>query len=229
MRTRAIRALTVPALSLLLSACGSDSRSPVEPSLGPLVVSSIDPPTGTSQGGTPVVITGAGFGTEPAAIQVTLGAASAVLLELTDSRITALTQPLVLTDPAEARTVDLVITRLSDHSRAVLPRGFTYLPDAPISITGVQPGTLATGSSTPITVLGSSFALPLQVFVRAPNGCSLEATVSSLSASRITALVDIPSSSCFGAGPVDLEIINPVTHAQGICQGCLAITTGGGV
>lgn len=113
------------------------------------VVTSINPASGSSSGGTSVTITGSGF---TGATSVTFGGVAATFNFVSDSSITA-------TSPAGTlgTTVDVrVITPLGTSPNTTADN-FTYGTAAAPTVTGVSPSSGPIGGGTTVTITGTGF------------------------------------------------------------------------
>lgn len=111
------------------------------------LITSIDPSTGPTSGGTTITINGSGFGTTAAFTTVSLGSASMTITGITDTRI------LATTPAGEGAGKQLTVTFAGQTSNAAT---FSYLPPA---ITSFTPATVPTAGSTSLTLVGSNFGL----------------------------------------------------------------------
>jgi IPT/TIG domain-containing protein len=116
----------------------------------PLTITSVEPASGSTAGGTPVTIKGTGFGTTPADNTVTIGGGPATV---TAASATSLT---VTTPPGTAGPAPVVVTNTSDSSTATDAGAFTYVEPAP-TITSVEPSTGSTSGGTSVTIKGTGF------------------------------------------------------------------------
>jgi len=94
---------------------------------------------------------------------------------------------------------------------------------APMSILGVAPRAVPFGIQTEITVAGSGFPFPLQVFFRSGQH-SLELTVSSLSGTTIKAMANVTTLSGFPPGLADLEVVAPTTGQRVVCPAWISVS-----
>lgn len=155
----------------------------------PPVLSALTPTSGPEAGGTTVLLSGGGF--RPGAT-VTLGAAPAVVLDLTPDAVT------VLTGSHPAATVDVELTN-PDGQRASLPGAFTFVAAPVLALHAVSPASGPTAGGTRITLAGSAFAAGAAVTVG-----GLAATGVTVSATSITA-----TTPAHAAGVVPVSVRNP--------------------
>jgi hypothetical protein len=157
----------------------------------PPAVSGVSPGGGPASGGTPVTVTGSGFG---GATAVTFGAtAAASFTPGTGNQLTA-------TSPAGTGTVDVTVTTPAGTSGANPADRFTYL-----QVTGVNPPTgLAAGGYT-VSVTGSGFTGVTAVHfgpnlgtgvIVTPDGTQLTVTVPAGSGT-----VDVTVTTALGTSP----------------------------
>ena len=162
-------------------------------------VSSLIPDTGTPGGGTVVTISGAGFPTNPVLVGVTFGGnPGSIVGTPANSYVQVSTPHLTLTPPAVSQTVDVVVTDLSDAAQQRCYRvgnAFIYSTQAlDPSISSVSPSTGPNNLSTRVTMLGTNFQFPVQVFMTtATCGAQhVEASVISVAPSQIVFNTPIP-------------------------------------
>ena len=111
------------------------------------LITSIDPSTGPTSGGTTITINGSGFGTNAAFTFVSLGGSPMPITGFTDTRI------LATTPAGEGAGKLLTVTFAGQTSNAAT---FSYLPPA---ITSFTPATVPTAGGTSLTLVGSNFGL----------------------------------------------------------------------
>jgi plastocyanin len=131
----------------------SDASPPPPPAAG-LALQSVSPSTGSSEGGTVVLITGGGFAE---GVQVSFGTVPAAAVTFFDAATIQAT-----TSPSAQGTVDVVVTN-PDGQSAVLPGAFTFgAPQSPgqgvvITITrdGVSPKDVEIAPGTRVTFINN--------------------------------------------------------------------------
>lgn len=136
----------------------ADSAQPDVSQSSGLGLFSISPPTGNSQGGEVVVLTGSGFSAD---VQVVFG-----VTPVPSSDITVLDSQRVqvLTPPHDAGQVDVTVAVPTDPPKqASLKAGFRYLNSQ--SITEVVPSSGPAKGGTPISIRGSGFTGATAVLV----------------------------------------------------------------
>jgi hypothetical protein len=120
-------------------------------------VTSVVPNTGSTAGGTAIVITGTGFGTSgsPLVTAVTVGGTPATAFAVVDNTT------LNVTTPAHAAgQVDIVVTTDAANTNTSAD-DFTYL--TPPTITGVSPNSGSTAGGNTVTITGTGFTGVTQV------------------------------------------------------------------
>ena len=149
------------------------------------VVVGIIPSSGTTSGGTPVVISGTGF---TGATAVAFGAAAAAAFTVNSpTQITA-------TSPAGTGTVDATVTTPGGTSVAVPTDAFTY--GAVPAVDAVVPSSGPIAGGTPVTITGSNLTGATGVTFGATAAASFTVT----SGTQITATVPP------GTGAVDVRV-----------------------
>jgi hypothetical protein len=152
-------------------------------------VSSVAPNTGTTAGGTPVIVTGTNF---TGATAVKFGATAAVAFGVTDAtHITA-------TSPAGSGIVDVKVTTPSGTSANGAGDRFTYVapPPPPPIVTGLGPTQGSASGGTSVTITGTNFTGATAV----QFGTSAATSYTVNSATKITA------TSPGGRGTVDVTV-----------------------
>ena len=155
-------------------------------------ITAINPPSGTTNGGTLVVITGANFLPSPV---VTFGSASATVTAASSTSIT------VTSPPASSTGAVSVTVFNSDGQSNGLPGGFNYVSPGPTpSITSLSSSSGPTAGGASITINGANFISGATV---AFGGVSAT-NVSVASGSTITA-----STPPHAPGRVNVTVTNP--------------------
>jgi large repetitive protein len=186
-------------------------------------ISSINPTEGVSAGGDVVQINGGGFGTNIATTRVTFCGRPATITAQADNQITVSTPA----SPADLEVCDVVVTRdlglVSQHS-ATSPQQFTYRRVFTPVITSASPRTGPNDASTRVTIFGSGFQFPMQVFLTggACGAQRVEAAVSDISLNTIVfkTPVAIGANVCLSSQLVDIVILNPSTGKTASCPAC---------
>ena len=153
---------------------------------GPFVSICASPHTGPVSGGTAVTISGGGFGTNTANVRVFFRSGGVVhqgiITALTDSTINVITPafPELAGLPATAVEVDVLLNGVTLASQGC----FTYTSDNQPIVTAILPASGTKVGGTRVTIVGSGFSAPVQVFF----GGTLEAQVVSVSSTEIVAI-----------------------------------------
>lgn len=112
----------------------------------PVEIATIDPASGTTEGGTAVTITGISF--SPAMVVLVGGRPAVNLAVAADGLSATFTTP-----PGTPGRTD--VEAIDAFGRSVIPLGFTYAN--PLSVGGVEPATVATGATPQVEVHGAGF------------------------------------------------------------------------
>jgi hypothetical protein len=153
---------------------------------GPIISICATPHTGPTSGGTPITISGQGFGTNPANVRVFFRSGGVVhqgiVTAVTDTQISVTTPafPELNGLPATAVEVDVVLNGQTLTS----PSCFTYTTAGEPIVTAILPASGTKIGGTRVTIVGSGFSAPVQVFF----GGTLEAQVVSVSPDQIIAI-----------------------------------------
>ena len=138
--------------------CGAD---------GSLYISTINPSSGPSDGGTVVTLTGGGFPSVRENVRVEFGGYPGVVTSASTTQIQVSTPLRILASPDVPETVDVTVTDLGSPTLrcARLPGAFTYNPVAltPV-IYSISPVSGPNDVNTRVTIFGDGFSFPLQVF-----------------------------------------------------------------
>lgn len=181
-----------------------------------LFISSVSPTSGSAAGGTPVTISGGGFGTSVSALRVEFGGQAAQVLSASNTSISVSTPRYTLANPDVPETVDVVVyANVGQPTQACAQAAdaYTYAPGVtdPV-IYSISPVTGPNDASTRVTIFGAGFQFPMQVFV-GEGDCRREAPVVSVSADQIVFLTPIASGGnvCLAGELVSIEVVNPAT------------------
>ncbi|MBI2550208.1 IPT/TIG domain-containing protein [Candidatus Woesearchaeota archaeon] len=155
--------------------------------VAPPSIASVTPNSGSTVGGTAVVISGSDFGATPS---VTFGGAAASVSSSTSDTIN------VVTPAHAAGAVNVVVTN-PDGQFSTLVNGFTYFPP---SITSVSPVSGPTAGGTVVTITGSYFVSGAGVTF----GGAAAGSVTFVSSTQLTAVTP-----AHAAGLVDVVVTNP--------------------
>ena len=188
-----------------------------------IFVSSISPTEGVSTGGDVVQILGGHFGANIATTRVTFCGRPAQITQQQDQQITVSTPA----SPLALEVCDVVVTRdlgLVSQQSATAPQQFTYrLVFTPV-INSVSPRTGPNDAFTRVTIFGSGFQFPTQVFLTG-GACGaqlVEADVSDITLTTIVfkTPVAIGANVCLSNQLVDVVVKNPSTGKTANCPAC---------
>ncbi|MGD0696946.1 MAG: IPT/TIG domain-containing protein [Terriglobia bacterium] len=157
-----------------------------------VTIGNIDPPSGTTAGGTVVAIIGSGFQQN---LTVTFGTAAGTQITVTPDG----TQITVTTPAHAAGSVDVVVNN-PDGSSATAKNGYTYGNPAP-TISSISPTSGPLAGGTVVTINGSNFLNGATVTF----GGVAATAVTFVSSSQLTATT--PASS--NPATVDIKVTNP--------------------
>lgn len=181
-----------------------------------LFISSLSPSSGPAAGGTPVTIAGGGFGDSAAALRVEFGGQAAQILSASNTSISVSTPRHTLANPDVPESVDVVVyasVGQPTQACAQAADAYTYAPGVtdPV-IYSISPVTGPNDASTRVTIFGTGFQFPMQVFV-GEGTCRREAAVVSVGAEQIIFLTPIASggNACLASQLVGIEVVNPAT------------------
>lgn len=194
-------------------------------------VSSVDPSIGDPSGGQQVAILGGGF-EQP--VRVTFGSGPATVRSVTSSRIVVSTPSAaaagVSVGVGQQASVAVTVTiNVNESNQDVdsVTNGFTYVlgggTDQP-QVFSVTPSIGTNDGGTRVTIVGSGFVAPVQVFFGLGTGTGftgVEATVESVTGTQIIAVT--PPARGFGHDlqnqPVNIMVKNVNTGFSTISQG----------
>ncbi len=121
----------------------------------PPTVTSIEPASGSTAGGTPVTIKGTGF---VAGATVTIGSEATEVHVMSETELTAVTAA------NAAGTAEVVVTDTNGTSTG--GPSFTYVaPPPPPTVTSIEPPSGSTAGGTPVTIKGTGFVLGATVTI----------------------------------------------------------------
>src|ERR1017187_3047010 len=189
-------------------------------------ISSLTPNTGPPDGGTTVTLTGSGFGTTASLMRVDFGGTPATIVGITNTTIVVSTPIRTLADPSNPETVDVTVTDLGSPTQrcARVVSGFTYTAAALTpTIYSVSPRTGPNDASTRVSIFGTGFQFPMQVFMT--NGtCGaqrVEGSVASITLNTIVFGTPIATNNvCLLNQLVDIVIVNPSKGKTASCTAC---------
>jgi hypothetical protein len=174
---------------------------PVTPPQPAPTLTSVSPPSGPSQGKTPVTIKGTNL---TGATSVTFGGAAATSVVVVDAQtITALTPPGTV-----GAAVDIVVTTPATSTTtqtATLPGAYTYVNAAP-TVTAVLPNSGTVQGGTVITVTGTNFIQSATSVtfggIAATNVTFVSSTTILVTtpANAVPGAVDVVATTTFGTG-----------------------------
>jgi hypothetical protein len=166
-------------------------------------IASVQPNSGSPNGGEPVTITGGGF---EAPVRVTFGGVPAQVQSVTASRIRVLTPPSSQNVPVGGTaTVPVQVTiNLNEVDQAIdtLQNAFIYARGGSViqpQVFSVTPASGPNDGGTRVTIVGEGFQAPIQVFFGSGTTgafTGLEATVESVTPTRL--VVVTPPAQGFG-------------------------------
>jgi PKD repeat protein len=209
---------TIQAQLQLSGASGAGAATVVINQATTFFVGSISPSVGNPQGGDRVTITGGGF---VSPVRVTFNNAAATVLSVTPTKIVAVvpsaTAAGVSVGVGQSAPVTVSVTiNVNQLGTATdsLNNGFTYSFGGTVeqpSIFSVTPATGSNDGGTRITINGTGFSSPVQVFFEGGSPkVSIEASVVSVTGSQVVVLS--PPARGFGEAlannPVDIRVKN---------------------
>lgn len=172
-------------------------------------ISSVSPNSGSTAGGTSVVIAGLRF---QAGATVTFGGKSAMVVSVAPSSITAVT-------PAHAAGIVNVVVTNPDGLKGRLASGYTYVNlGQPPQISSISPTSGPTSGGTSAAITGSGFQAGAAVTL---GGAS--ATVVGVAPSSIAIVTP-----AHAAGSVDVVVANPDGQTATLTGGYSYVSGGGG-
>ncbi len=174
-------------------------------------VSAINPTSGTTNGGTPVTITGTGF---LAGATVKLGGTAATGVTVVSS--TSIT---ATTAAHAAGAVSVVVTN-TDTQSGTLTNGYTYTGVNPApTVSSINPTSGTTGGGTPVTITGTGFLAGATVSL----GGAAATGVTVVSSTSITA-----TTPAHAAGAVSVVVTNTDAQSGTLTNGYTYTTSTGG-
>ena len=191
--TTPARTLKDPAVpetvNVVVTVNGSRPRHSVHLHVHParIFISSINPTEGASAGGDVVPINGGHFGTNIATTRVTFCGRPATITAQPDQQITVSTPA----SPADLEVCDVVVTRdlgLVSQQSATSPQQFTYRRVLTPVIYSVSPRTGPNDASTRVTIFGTGFQFPMQVFLTG-GACGAQRVEAAVSDITLTTIV----------------------------------------
>jgi hypothetical protein len=209
-----VAGLASPSVSFTFACIPVDQR---------IFISTIAPTEGASAGGDVVQINGGHFGGTIATTRVTFCGRPAQITGQQDQQITVSTPA----SPAELEVCDVVVTRdlgLVSQQSATSPQQFTYRRVFTPVINSSSPKTGPNDASTRVTIFGSGFQFPMQVFLTG-GACGqqlVEAEVSDITLTTIVfkTPVAVGGNVCLANQLVDIVVKNPLTGKTASCPAC---------
>jgi hypothetical protein len=190
-------------------------------------IASLTPNSGPPDGGTIVTLTGSGFGSTVSLMRVDFGGTPATIVTISNTTVVVSTPRHTLASPDVPETVDVTVTDLGSPVQrcARVVNGFVYTAKAldPV-IYSVSPRTGPNDASTRVSIFGTGFQFPMQVFLTGGN-CGaqrVEAAVSDISLTTIVfkTPVAVGGNVCLANQLVTIVIVNPSTGKTADCKDC---------
>lgn len=191
-------------------------------------VSNVTPSSGSSAGGDTVTVQGGNFGTSVATTRVAFCGVSGSVTGVSDNLITVLTPQYYLTPPAVSQTCDVLTTidlgKVSQQS-ALLPQAFTFnKASLTPTITSVSPRTGPNDAPTRVTIFGSGFELPMQVFMTGGKCGSQQIevpVVAPVTLNQIVVQTPVASGAyaCLAGSQVDIVVLNTASGKKATFTG----------
>jgi hypothetical protein len=191
-------------------------------------IASLTPNSGPPDGGTTVTLTGSGFGSTASLLRVDFGGTPATIVGVSNTSISVSTPRRTLANPSVPETVDVTVTDLGSPvqrcARVVSGFVYTVLALEP-TIYSVSPRTGPNDASTRVSIFGTGFQFPMQVFLTGGANCGaqlVEAAVSDISPNTIVfkTPVAVGGNVCLSSQLVDIVIKNPTTGKTASCPAC---------
>lgn len=193
-------------------------------------VTSLKPTSGSPDGGDVVTITGSGFPTNPTLLRVDFGNNPGTLVGSPTSTTFQVSTPRrVLATPDVPETVDVVVTDLGSASQRCARVGGAFVYTAKAldpAIYGNSPVTGPNDQSTRVTIFGTNFQFPMQVFMTGGLTCGAQRVEAAqpvqVSPTQIifNTPVAIAGNACLAGQLVDIVILNPSTGKTAKCASC---------
>jgi hypothetical protein len=192
-------------------------------------VTSLKPTSGSPDGGDVVTITGSGFPTNPALLRVDFGNNPGTLVGSPTSTTFQVSTPRrVLATPDVPETVDVVVTDLGSASQRCARVGGAFVYTARAldpAIYGNSPVTGPNDQSTRVTLFGTNFQFPMQVFMAGGNcGAQRVEAAQPIQVSPTQIIFNTPvangGNACLASQLVDIVILNPSTGKTAKCVSC---------
>lgn len=190
-------------------------------------IASLTPTSGSPDGGTTVTLTGSGFGANASLLRVDFGGTPATITNVSNTVVVVSTPRRTLSNPNVPETVDVTVTDLGSQAQrcARVVSGFVYTALAldPV-IYSSSPKTGPNDSSTRVSIFGTGFQFPMQVFLTggACGAQRVEAQVSDIQPTTIVFKTPVAEAGnvCLANQLVDIFILNPSTGKSASCPAC---------
>ncbi|HEY3348893.1 MAG TPA: IPT/TIG domain-containing protein [Thermoanaerobaculia bacterium] len=205
---------------------GSTGACNADPSF---YVTSLKPTSGSPDGGDVVTITGSGFPTNPTLLRVDFGTNPGTLVgSPTPTTFQVSTPRRTLATPDVPETVDVVVTDLGSASQRCARVGGAFVYTAKAldpAIYGNSPVTGPNDQSTRVTLFGTNFQFPMQVFMTGGNcGAQRVEAAQPIQVSPTQIIFGTPvangGNACLAGQLVDIVILNPSTGKTAKCVSC---------
>ena len=190
-------------------------------------IASLTPNSGGPDGGVAVTITGSGFGSTASLMRVDFGGTPATIVSISDTTIVVSSPRRTLASPNTPETVDVTVTDFGSPVQrcARVVSGFVYTTAVldPV-IYSVSPRTGPNDATTRVSIFGTGFQFPMQVFLTGGANCGaqlVEAAVSDISLNTIVFKTPVATNNvCLLNQLVDIVIVNPSTGKTATCTAC---------
>ena len=192
-------------------------------------VTSLKPTSGSPDGGDVVTITGSGFPTNPALLRVDFGGIPGTLVgSPTATTFQVSTPRRVLATPDVPETVDVVVTDLGSASQRCARVGGAFVYTAKAldpTIYSNSPTTGPNDQSTRVTIFGTNFQFPMQVFMTG-GVCGVQRVEAAqpIQVAPTQIIFNTPvangGNACLASQLVDIVILNPSTGKTAKCAAC---------
>ncbi|MBK9064468.1 MAG: IPT/TIG domain-containing protein [Acidobacteria bacterium] len=193
-------------------------------------VTSLKPTSGSPDGGDVVTITGSGFPTNATLLRVDFGGNPGTLVGSPTSTTFQVSTPRrVLATPDVPETVDVVVTDLGSASQRCARVGGAFVYTARAldpAIYGNSPVTGPNDQSTRVTLFGTNFQFPMQVFMTGGLTCGAQRVEAAqpIQVSPTQIIFQTPvangGNACLAGQLVDIVILNPSTGKTAKCVSC---------
>ncbi|HQQ78851.1 MAG TPA: IPT/TIG domain-containing protein [Thermoanaerobaculia bacterium] len=193
-------------------------------------VTSLRPTSGSPDGGDVVTITGSGFPTNATLLRVDFGGSPGTIVgSPTTTTFQVSTPRRVLATPDVPETVDVVVTDLGSATQRCARVGGAFVYTAKAldpAIYGNSPVTGPNDQSTRVTLFGTNFQFPMQVFMTGGTSCGAQRVEAAqpIQVSPTQIIFNTPvangGNACLAGQLVDIVIVNPSTGKTAKCTSC---------